>query len=356
MDPLTGLMRRAVELAVPTNPHPNPRVGALVVDSAGHVLGRGAHPGPGQPHAERIALDQAGDLARGATLVVTLEPCDHHGRTPPCTDAIVAAGVAEVVVGATDPDHRVSGRGLDRLRAAGVAVIEGVETAMVEAMDPGYFHHRRTGRAWVLHKAAITLDGQIAAIDGTSRWVTGEEARRDAHRLRAMADGVLVGAGTLIADDPTLTVRLDSHTGHQPRPVVVAGTRALPVRAAIWERQPLVVATAPVQAGGDVVVVPGKGGRVDLEAALRAIADHGILSVLVEGGAGISGSLYEAGLIDAGVWYVAAKLAGGIGRGVFDRPFATMAAATPVEITGVTQLGGDVRIDWLPIPPPPNLG
>ncbi|MGH8875215.1 MAG: bifunctional diaminohydroxyphosphoribosylaminopyrimidine deaminase/5-amino-6-(5-phosphoribosylamino)uracil reductase RibD, partial [Acidimicrobiia bacterium] len=225
------LMRRAIDLARPNRTHPNPRVGAVVVAPDGTVVGEGAHPGAGLPHAEALALAAAGDAAAGATLYVTLEPCGHHGRTPPCTETVVASGVRRVVVGVTDPDPRVAGAGLARLRATGLEVTVGVLEAEVEALDPAYFHHRRTGLPLVTLKAAITLDGQAAAQDGTSQWITGPEARADAHRLRAEADALMVGAGTLRVDDPLLTVRLDGYEGPQPVPVVVAGRRPLPASA-----------------------------------------------------------------------------------------------------------------------------
>lgn len=342
-------MAEAVELASGHRPHPNPRVGATIVDSRGAVVGRGAHERPGTPHAEVLALAEAGPAAAGATLYVTLEPCAHHGRTPPCTEAILASGVVSVVVAVIDPDERVAGAGIARLRQAGVDVEVGVGADLAEALDPGYFHHRRTGRSRVIHKAALTLDGQIAAVDGTSQWVTSEEARRDAHRLRASVDAVMVGAGTLFVDDPRLDVRLEGYEGPQPRPVIVAGTRPLPPRAAIWDRDPLVVAAAPLSAPGEVVIVPGRGGAVDLASALVATGEAGLLDVLVEGGAGISASLWEGGLVDAGVWYLAGKVAGGIGRGVFDRPFAGIADARVVEMTGVTRIGPDLRVEWRPI-------
>ncbi len=339
-------MAEAVELAQRHRPHPNPRVGAIVVDGFGQIVGRGAHERPGTPHAEAHALAQAGFAAAGGTMVVTLEPCNHHGRTPPCTEAIIGAGVQRVWVGALDPDQRVSGSGVECLRAAGVAVELVPDGLAIESLDPGYFHHRRTGRSRVLHKAALTLDGQIAAGDGTSQWITGPDARADAHLLRASVDAVMVGTGTVYADDPRLDVRLPGYDGPQPRPVVIAGSRPLPARAAIYERDPLVIATAPIQVPGELVIVAGRAGRVDLAAALVATAEAGLLDVLVEGGAGVSASLWEAGLVDAGVWYLAGKIAGGIGRGVFDRPFGSVDEARRIEMSALSPIGGDIRVDW----------
>lgn len=343
-----ALMAEAVALAAAERPHPNPRVGALVVDDEGRVLGAGVHTGPGTPHAEPRAIAAAGDGALGATLVVTLEPHDHQSRTPPCTEAIIAAGLSRVVIGAIDPNPRVAGRGVARLRAAGIETMTGVAADEVETNDPGYFHWRRTGRARFVHKAALTLDGQTAAADGTSQWITGVEARSDAHRLRASVDAVMVGAGTVIADDPLLTVRLPERPGFQPRPIVVAGRRPLPPAAAVLGRHPIVFSPVPLDGPGEVVVVPGAGGSADLVAAARILPEMGVLDVLVEGGATLAGSLLRSGLVDQGVWYVAARVAGGIGRAVFDQAFETLSTALDVEITDVRMVGGDVRLDWRP--------
>ncbi|MGH8957965.1 MAG: bifunctional diaminohydroxyphosphoribosylaminopyrimidine deaminase/5-amino-6-(5-phosphoribosylamino)uracil reductase RibD [Acidimicrobiia bacterium] len=323
-------MLQAAELARPTHPHPNPRVGAIVLDASGETIGRGWHVGPGSPHAEIVALAEAGDRARGGTVVVTLEPCTHHGRTPPCVDALLAAGVDRVVVGARDPDPRVQGAGLDRLREAGVEVITGVGPG--EQVDPAYFHHRRTGRPHVTLKLAATLDGQVAASDGTSRWITGTEARTDAHRLRADVDAVMVGAGTVIADDPLLDVRLPDHDGYQPRAVVAVGERPLPAGARIWKRNPLVL----------------EQGTRDLSDTLRAVADEGILALLVEGGPRLARSLWTENLVDRGVFYFGAMVAGGHGRSLFDGVWSTLGEARSVRIDSVTRLGDDLRVDFSP--------
>lgn len=338
------LMRTAIALMAGTRPHPNPRVGALVVADDGRIIGRGAHHGPGQPHAEVLALEEAGD-ARGATLVTTLEPCDHHGRTPPCTDALIRAGVAKVVVGATDPDDLVAGRGTAHLERAGIDVVVGVLTAEVVAADPGYFHHRRTGRARVTLKAAATLDGQIAAVDGTSQWISGPEAREDAHLLRATSDAIMVGAGTVIADDPRLTVRLDSFAGPQPTSVVIAGSRPLPAESALFGGKCLVYSPRPLDVPAEVVVMPS-GGAVDLAAALADLGSRGLLDVLVEGGARLSSALWSAGLVDRGVFYLAQRVAGGVGKGVFDGVFSSLPDATEVDISGMALVGGDLRIEF----------
>src|SRR6266571_3977409 len=212
-----AMMRRALALASRGRGlvSPNPLVGAVVVHD-GQVVGEGWHDGPGNPHAEIHALRAAGDLARGATLYVTLEPCDHHGRTPPCTNAILEAGVARVVAAARDPNPIVDGRGFDRLRSAGVDVVADVLKAEAERLNEAFATHVRTGLPFVVLKMAATLDGKVAARDGTSRWITGKKARADAHRLRAASDAILVGSGTAIADDPSLTVRDAQREGPPP--------------------------------------------------------------------------------------------------------------------------------------------
>lgn len=338
-------MARAIALAAPTHPHPNPRVGAVVLDGGGNILGEGAHSGPGHPHAEVVALAHCDD-ARGSTLVVTLEPCDHTGRTPPCTEAIIAAGVARVVVGAIDPDPKVAGRGVERLRRAGIEVTTGILAEEVEEMDPGYFHHRRHGRALTVVKTAATLDGQAAPRDGRSRWLTGEAARADVHRLRAGVDAVMIGANTLRVDDPRLDVRLPGYEGPQPRPVVVKGERALPPGSRLWEREALVVATEPVAGQETLVVSPDETGRPALRPALVALAEAGILTVMVEGGPALIASLWREGVADRGVTYLAARAAGGMGLPMIGGRWERLADARPVRITDVRLVGEDVRIDW----------
>jgi diaminohydroxyphosphoribosylaminopyrimidine deaminase/5-amino-6-(5-phosphoribosylamino)uracil reductase len=317
-------MARAVAAAheVRRTTAPNPWVGAVVV-AGGHVAFEGATAPPGGPHAEVAALEAAGAAARGATLYVTLEPCSHHGRTPPCVDAIVAAGISRVVVGIADPDPHVAGRGLAGLRAAGVAVEVGVGAAEVEQQLAPYLVHRREGRPWVTLKLATTLDGRIAAADGTSTWITGPEARADAHALRADHDAVLVGAGTVRADDPALTVR---HVeGADPIRVVLghvpAGAQVQPA----WELQ------GPIP---DV---------------LRTLAAKGVLSVLVEGGATVAGEFHAAGCVDRYVLYVAPALLGDAARPLLAGWSAgTMAAAWRGRIADVRRLGEDLRIDVAP--------
>ena len=301
---------------------PNPWVGA-VVSRNGEVVATGATRPPGGPHAEAVALAAAGDV-RGATVHVTLEPCSHHGRTPPCAEALVAAGVARVVVGVEDPDPRVSGRGVARLREAGVEVVVGPGADAVAAQLAPYLKHRRTGRPWVVLKLAATLDGRTAAPDGSSRWITGPAARADAHRLRAEADAVLVGAGTVRVDDPELTVR------HVPG------------------RDPLRVVLGSAPAGAKVhpaLELAGAPGAV-----LDELGRRGVLTLLVEGGATVARSFHAAGVVDRYVVYLAPALFGGDdARPLFAGPGApTVAEAWRGRVVGVERLGEDLRVELAP--------
>ncbi len=340
-------IRRAIELAATYRTHPNPRVGAVVVDGSGSVVGEGAHAGPGNPHAEVVALDLAEDNARGSTLYVSLEPCTHYGLTPPCVTTIVASGVARVVVGAIDPDRRVSGSGVSWLRDAGVEVVTDVLADEAVAVDPAYFHHRRTGLPLVAMKLAMTLDGSVAALDGTSRWVTSDEARLDAHILRSSMDAIVIGAGTLRTDDPLLTVRLDEPIASQPVPVIIAGREALPSNSLIWERSPVVISTRSMDIpSGDLVVVGPDGGWPDPEESARALADRGLLDVLVEGGAALAGSWWRSGVVGRGVIYVAGRIGGGSGLSPLGGKFETMAESRTVNIRDVRMVGPDIRIEF----------
>jgi diaminohydroxyphosphoribosylaminopyrimidine deaminase/5-amino-6-(5-phosphoribosylamino)uracil reductase len=324
------LMRHALEATSGTFPHPNPRVGAIVISPDGAVRQVGAHVRPGTPHAERLALDGL-DNTEGDSMVVTLEPCSHHGRTPPCTDAIIEAGIRRVYVGTLDPDERVSGRGMATLRAAGIEVIETGLSKMVEHNDRGYYHHRRTGRPFITLKLATTLDGQVAALDGTSRWITSPEARHDAHELRATHDAILVGAGTVRADDPELTVRIDGWDGPQPIPVIFKGTHSLPPTARLLKRDP-------------IVMEPDRDGTVSVEEAIDDLGSRGITSVLIEGGAHIARSFIDAKVVDEVIVYIGSKLADGVGLPAIAGPFATIGDALPLTFMDVERLGPDIKI------------
>jgi diaminohydroxyphosphoribosylaminopyrimidine deaminase/5-amino-6-(5-phosphoribosylamino)uracil reductase len=344
------LMRIAIGLTDGTFPHPNPRVGAIVLSPSGKVLAGRAHIEPGEAHAEVAALVEAGDAAAGGTLITTLEPCTHDGRTPPCVDAIIDANIAIVFVGAEDPDARVAGSGIAQLRAAGINVITNVAGDAVRAADPGYFHQRTTGMPRVTLKLASTLDGQAAAADGTSRWITGTEARDDAHLLRAQSDAVVIGAGTLRVDDPRLDVRLEGYEGHQPRPVIVGGSRLLPKTAKLYERDPILFLPDEARAPdgvSDVIVAPGIDG-VDLTTLLKHLGAMGIIEVLVEGGPTLAGSLLRDDLVDHLVLYVGAKIGAGTGVPLVGGTFPTIGSARGVDIVAVKHLGPDLRLDATP--------
>ena len=341
------LMRRAIGLTEGTMPHPNPRVGAIVLTPDGEVVAERAHIRAGSTHAEAAALVDAGSAAKGSTVVVTLEPCAHHGKTPPCATALIEAGVSRVIVGTLDPDPRVAGKGIAMLRGAGIEVIEGVEEANVRTNDPAYYHHRSTGRPFVTLKTALTLDGQAAAADRSSRWVTGPEAREDGHRLRAESGAVMVGAGTVISDNPRLDVRIDGYEGAQPRPVIMAGRRPIPADAALLSRDPLVFTNGSDQPNlGDIeqVVVPGPDG-IDLQAAMEYLGREGIVALLIEGGPTIGGAALRAGLVDRIVFHYGSKLGMGTGLPAITGTFETITDAQSVTIENVSMVGSDIRVE-----------
>ncbi|HUG32307.1 MAG TPA: bifunctional diaminohydroxyphosphoribosylaminopyrimidine deaminase/5-amino-6-(5-phosphoribosylamino)uracil reductase RibD [Acidimicrobiia bacterium] len=341
-------MHRAIELAQEwLHTHPNPRVGSVVTDASGDIVGEGWHRGPGTDHAEIVALRAAGDRARGGTAYTTLEPCTHHGRTPPCVDALLEAGVGTVVVGVIDPDPRVFGAGVERLREAGIEVITGVAESAAGQVDPAYFHHHRTGMPMVTVKWAMTLDGSVAATDGSSQWITGDETRQDAHRLRATVDGVVIAAGTLREDDPSLDVRLDGYEGPQPRPVVIAGKTPLPSVARIWERDPMIVSSSARDIpSGELVQVPAKGDHPDPVATCRALLERGLLHLLLEGGPTIARAWWREGVITDGVVYVGSRIGGGTGRSPMAGVFANITDAVDVEFESVLSVGTDAVITF----------
>ena len=306
---------------------PNPWVGCVVVTDDGDVF-QGATSEPGGPHAEIHALLGAGDKAKGATLYVTLEPCAHTGRTGPCVDAIIESGVRRVVFGIEDPDTLVAGRGAARLRKAGVDLTGGVLAEEVTRQLAPYLTHRRTGRPHVVLKLALTLDGYIAAPDGSSTWITGAEARADAHRLRAESDAIVVGAGTVRADDPMLTVRNFTPANAVP-------TTGL---------DPLRVVLGRVPAGARIA--PALEHQGDIAALLDELGGRGVLQLMVEGGADVAGQFHRGGLVDEYVLYLAPAFIGGDrGRRVFAGEGApTMAELTRGRFVAVDRLGDDLRI------------
>ena len=318
MDRALRLAERGIGLT-----SPNPVVGAVLIRDE-RVVGEGAHLRAGGPHAEAAALGAAGSAARGATCYVTLEPCAHFGRTPPCADALVRAGVSRVVVAIGDPHREVDGRGLARLRAAGVGVALGTREAEARALNRAFFCAVTAGRPHVTLKAAMTLDGKIAAADGESRWITGEAARLEAHRLRFSADAILVGIGTVLADDPELTVRHPALPWKEPLRVVVDSRLRIPPDARVLRSgdagRVLVACVAPAPAGpvaslrargAAVLELPGDGERVDLRALLASLRALDVIAVLAEGGGKLGGALVEADLVDRVAFFVAPRLLGG---------------------------------------------
>ena len=289
---------------------PNPSVGCVIVAN-GRVVGRGRTAPGGRPHAETQALAMAGEGARGATAYVTLEPCSHQGQTPPCADALIAAGIARVVVACDDPDPRVDGRGLARLRAAGVAVETGLLAGAAMETVAGFVSRVQRGRPLVTLKLSSTLDGRIATATGESRWITGPAARRATHLFRAQHDAILVGIGTILADDPALTCRLPGLRN----PVRVVLDRALrtPSRAQVLDDSAptwLIHDGSGWRADATLLTAPATPDGLDPAAALRALGDKGLTSVLVEGGAAVAGSLIRAGLVDRILWFHAPAVMG----------------------------------------------
>ncbi|HZQ77111.1 MAG TPA: bifunctional diaminohydroxyphosphoribosylaminopyrimidine deaminase/5-amino-6-(5-phosphoribosylamino)uracil reductase RibD [Acidimicrobiia bacterium] len=350
---------------------PNPWVGCVVVAPDGAIVGRGFHRRAGEPHAEVHALREAGDRARGATAYVTLEPCAHQGRTPPCAPALVDAGVRRVVVAVLDPDERVAGRGIDLLRTAGVTVDLGAGAEAAARSLAPYLHHRRTGRPLCLLKTAASIDGRTAAADGTSQWITGPGARADAHRLRAQSGAVVVGAGTALADRPALTWRNlhfeDGLVPPQPLRVLLDAGGRVPAVGPLFDASlapTLVITTAAAdletrrewkEAGTEVEEIApaaaGAGG-VDLAAALDVLGRRGVLQAMVEGGATVHGAFLAAGLADRIVVYTGGLVLGDEGSPLFRGPGpSTLEEASRWRLTAVRRLGDDARLDWEPVHP-----
>jgi diaminohydroxyphosphoribosylaminopyrimidine deaminase/5-amino-6-(5-phosphoribosylamino)uracil reductase len=360
------MMTRAIALAGAARRHtaPWPAVGCVLVRD-GVVVGEGATgPYPTGPHAEVAALQSAGDRARGATAYATLEPCNHHGNTPPCTEALIAAGVARVVVAVVDPDERVAGQGLARLRDAYIHVDTGVGTAAAEHDLAPYLHHRRTGRAFVVAKVALSLDGRVAAADGTSRWITSEAARADAHELRADSQAVVVGSGTALADHPALTVRgVQVAPARAPLRVVFDGSGRVPAVGPLFDPasgSTLVVTTERAGSGAidawraagakvEVVATGSEGRGVDLDAAFTVLGREGVLQVLVEGGGTLLGTVVGGGHAQRLVAYVAPTLLGANGTPGFAYAGPTTIADAPrFDVVDVARVGADVRLDLEP--------
>ncbi|WP_045743175.1 bifunctional diaminohydroxyphosphoribosylaminopyrimidine deaminase/5-amino-6-(5-phosphoribosylamino)uracil reductase RibD [Actinoplanes rectilineatus] len=334
-------MRRAVALAAKGlgTTSPNPVVGCLLLDPGGEVVGEGFHVYAGGPHAEIVALAQAGERARGGTCVVTLEPCDHTGRTGPCSHALIAAGVRRVVVAVDDPTPMAAG-GASTLRSAGVEVESGLHRAAAEAGNIAWLTAVRRGRPYVTWKFAATLDGRSAAADGSSQWISSPASRADVHVLRSTVDAIVAGVGTVLADDPQLTVR-DLRDGtlaiKQPLRVVVDSRRRTPEKARVRD------AAAPTWIVTAEATGAGPQGRVDLSVMLTELYARGVRNVLLEGGPTLAGGFLEAGLIDRVVGYVAPKLLGAGRAALQDAGIGAIADAAVLEFTDIAQIGGDLR-------------
>lgn len=350
-------MRRAVELAACGlgTTSPNPVVGCVILDREGQPVGEGFHELAGGPHAEVRALTAAGERSHGGTAVVTLEPCAHAGRTPPCTDALVRAGISRVVFAVDDPNPVAAG-GAAVLSAAGVEVESGLLASMARTVNEAWLTASVRGRPHVTWKYATTLDGRVAAADGTSQWITSAPARADGHRLRAQSDAVVVGSGTVRADDPHLAARMAAVRRQPLRVVVDSNAQISPAARVLDDAAPTLVAVAAdtdgsaLGPGVDVLKLPRADRGLDLHELLEALRVRDVVSVLLEGGPTLAGSFLAAGLVDKVVGYIAPALIGGAGRTVLVGPGAeTIADTLRLRIDEVTPVGPDLRITARPI-------
>jgi diaminohydroxyphosphoribosylaminopyrimidine deaminase / 5-amino-6-(5-phosphoribosylamino)uracil reductase len=360
VDERERFMRRALELAQRGSGRvsPNPMVGAVVVRD-GEIVGEGWHAGPGTPHAEAMGLAEAGDRARGATVYCTLEPCDHSGRTPPCTLALIDAGVERVIAAIQDPNPIVDGSGFTHLREAGIGVDVGLLQGEARRLNAGFERHVTTGRPYVTLKMATSLDGKVAARDRSSKWISGPASREDAHRLRAANDAILVGAGTVIADDPSLTVRGEADTGRAPLRVVVDAAGRIPVTSAVFDDKAptLVVTTSAAEssvvatwrsAAAEVVCFDAdEAGSVALAEVLDDLGKRDVQGLLVEGGPTVAWNFVRDGLIDRVVFYIAPKLVGGAfaPSALMGEGFAPIASALDLRFERVDRVGDDLRLE-----------
>ena len=349
-----GMMARALQLAERGmwTTTPNPRVGCVLTRD-GEVIGEGWHEKAGEPHAEVNALRAAGERARGATAYVTLEPCSHHGRTPPCAEALVAAGVSRVVAAMSDPNPLVAGKGLAMLRVAGIEATSGLLENAARELNIGFVSRMTRGRPWLRLKAAASLDGKTALNNGVSQWITGPDARRDGHRWRARACAVLTGIGTVRDDDPQLLVR-DVETTRQPLRVVVDSRLETPLSARILQGGPVLVAVAVDDekranllraAGAEVLLLPNAAGKVELKDLLEELGRRGINEVHAEAGFKLNGSLLREGLVDELLLYLAPCLIGHDASGLFNLPELTsLDGKRPLQIRDLRQIGEDIRL------------
>lgn len=347
-------MTRALRLAARGlySTTPNPRVGCVIVRN-GQVVGEGAHLKAGEPHAEVHALQAAGDLAREATAYVTLEPCSHFGRTPPCADALVKAGVSRVVVAMQDPNPLVSGKGIERLRAQNIAVTVGVCEAQARALNPGFILRMTQQRPYVRLKVAASLDGRTALLNGSSQWITSADARKDVHHWRAQSCAIVTGIGSILNDDSALTVR-DVQTSRQPLRVIVDSRLRIPLDAKVLRDGHALVAYAQGEPaklemlqvmGVRTLHIADAQGQVDIRALMQALATLPCNEVLIEAGAILNGSFLQKGLVDELLLYYAPKLMGSTARGMFALPEMTqMTEAHQLHILDIRQFGQDIRI------------
>lgn len=358
-DPPAPFMDRALELArsVLGTTSPNPAVGCVIVRD-GVIVAQGATEPPGGPHAEKVALARAGDAARGAIMYVTLEPCCHHGRTPPCTDPIIQAGIAEVHAAVLDPNPLVGGKGKDQLEQAGIRVILGERQREAAQLNEGFFKWITRKLPFVYAKFAASLDGKIATATGESRWITGEQSRARVHQLRATVDAIMVGARTAVRDDPQLTARAESGAlAHQPLRVVVDSRAGLPPTArmlrepgntlvAVTEAAPRELRRGLELAGAEVLVLPARDGRVDLEALMRHLAERGIARLLVEGGGDLLGALFDGGHVDKVLGFLSPAIIGGANAPapVGGRGAQHMAQILRLRDVVIERLGDDLLI------------
>ena len=359
-------MARASELARKGlyTTHPNPRVGCVIVRD-GQIVGEGWHVRAGEPHAEVHALRAAGALARGATAYVTLEPCSHHGRTPPCAEGLVNAGVARVVAAMQDPNPEVAGRGLKRLADAGIEVRCGVLESQARALNQGFLKRMEHGLPFVRVKLAMSLDGRTAMASGESQWITGPAARSAVQRLRAQASVVITGADTVLADGARLTVRADElgldaeqtalAMSRAPLRVLIDGRLRVPLDAPFFKAGPALVATCVPPAeqyrtGPECLVIPGDNGQIDLRQLLQALAARDVNEVLVEAGPRLAGAFAEQGLVDEYQIFIAANFLGSTARPLLELPLTRMSEASELKIIEMRAVGDDWRVTAIPVP------